>query len=69
MKTGNRNWGGARSGSGPKPRHTDPEIKVRHKKFRATDEEWQQFLDLLPNDSREGFELLLGCLMDKSKGK
>jgi hypothetical protein len=69
MKTGSSKWGGARPGSGPKLRHADPEIKERHKKFRATDEEWQQFLDLLPKDSREGFELLLGFLMEKSKGK
>jgi len=68
MKTTKRSWGGVRPGSGPKPKHTDPDIGERHKKFRATDDEWQQFLDLLPKDSREGFELLLGFLMANSKG-
>ena len=69
MKTTKSSWGGARPGSGPKPRHTDPEIRERHKKLRAGDEEWQQFLKLLPKDSREAFELLLGLLIENAAGE
>jgi hypothetical protein len=48
--------------------HIDPKVKECHKKFRATNEAWQ-FLDRLPNDSRGGFELLIGFLIANSEGK
>ena len=48
-------WGGKREGAGRPIIHNHPEIKERTKKFRATDEEWAEFLGLLPNDSREAF--------------
>ena len=48
-------WGGKREGAGRPITHTDPTIKERLKKFRATDQEWTEFLDLLPSDSREAF--------------
>ena len=53
-------WGGKREGAGRPVVHTDPEIKERLKKFRATDEEWEEFLDMLPGDSRQAFLYLWG---------
>jgi len=47
--------GNKREGAGRPFTHTDPEIKERLKKFRATDEEWAEFLNRLPDDSREAF--------------
>ena len=52
-------WGGKREGAGRPVIHTDPEIRERTKKFRATDQEWAEFLDRLPNDSREAFQMLI----------
>jgi len=54
--------GGRRKGAGLKPKHTNPEVKVRTKKFRATDESWKRFQQLLPTDSEEAFDLLLELL-------
>jgi hypothetical protein len=34
------------------------------KKFRATEEEWKEFLELCPDDSREAFQLVLGALRE-----
>lgn len=61
-------WGGKREGAGRPVTHTDPEIKERTKKFRATDEEWAEFLDMLPNDSREAFLYLKNRIDDPSWG-
>jgi len=55
-------WGGKREGAGRPVVHTDPEIKERAKKFRATDQEWAEFLDLLPDNSREAFQLTVQAL-------
>lgn len=54
--------GGKRSGSGPKPIHTNPQVKERTKKLRATDSEWQRFLELCPDNSREAFIEILEAL-------
>ena len=54
----NPTWGGKREGAGRPFTHTDPEIKERTKKFRATDQEWAKFLDLLPDDSRDAFLMI-----------
>ena len=54
----NPTWGGKREGAGRPIIHNDPDIRERTKKFRATDEEWEEFLDLLPSDSRSAFLLL-----------
>jgi len=51
-------WGGKREGAGRPITHNDPEIRERTKKFRATDREWEEFLDMLPDDSREAFLML-----------
>ena len=58
MQKANSTWGGKREGAGRPFTHTDPEIKERTKKFRATDQEWAEFLSLLPDDSREAFKVL-----------
>ena len=48
-------WGGKREGAGRPVTHNDPDIKERTKKFRATDQEWADFLTQLPDDTREAF--------------
>ena len=58
MQKANSTWGGKREGAGRPITHTDPEIKERLKKFRATDQEWEDFLYLMPNDSRDAFLFL-----------
>ena len=60
MQKANPTWGGKREGAGRPVVHTDPEIRERTKKFRATDQEWEEFLDLLPDDSREAFQMIFG---------
>ena len=55
-------WGGKREGAGRPVVHTDPTIRERTKKFRATDEEWEEFLDMLPGDSREAFHYLVALI-------
>lgn len=59
----NPTWGGKREGAGRPITHNDPEIKERTKKFRATDEEWAEFLDLLPDDSRDAFLVLIKAVL------
>ena len=56
-------WGGKREGAGRPVVHTDPQIKERLKRFRATDQEWEQFLDLLPDNTREAFEYLINLVV------
>jgi len=62
MQKANSTWGGKREGAGRPIVHTDPTIKERTKKFRATDEEWAGFMDLLPDNSREAFQLTVQAL-------
>lgn len=53
--------GGKRDGAGGKKIHA-PEHAERIKKYRATDAEWERFLELTPRNSRQAFELILELL-------
>jgi hypothetical protein len=57
-------WGGKREGAGRPVIHTDPTIKERTKKFRATDSEWELFVSQLPADTRNAF-VYLKMLIDE----
>ena len=37
------------------------------KKFRATEEEWKEFLELCPDDSREAFLFIFNALKEAQK--
>jgi Trp operon repressor len=37
------------------------------KKFRATEEEWQEFLKLCPDDAREAFLVVFNALLTKTE--
>lgn len=60
-------WGGKREGAGRPITHNDPTVKERTKKFRATDQEWAEFLNRLPKDSREAFQVLYRCTSPRSR--
>ena len=55
-------WGGKREGAGRPVTHTDPEIKERLKRFRATDQEWEEFMRQLPDDTQDAFQYLLSLI-------
>ncbi len=56
----NSGHGGKRKGAGRKPKSS--QLPLHIKKFRASSEEWEQFLNLLKRDSRRDFKLILGAL-------
>lgn len=62
-----RNWGGRRIPGpgkriGPPIVHTNPAVRERTTKLRATDAEWEQFNAALPVNTREKFLFLLYML-------
>lgn len=50
--------GGKREGAGRKP----APLPLRTKKFRASEEEWQEFLSYLMNDATGDFDIIIRAL-------
>lgn len=58
MKSSPKTHGGKREGAGRKPAL----LPSFWKRFRATQEEWQEFLSLLTGDARKDFLTILEAL-------